>query len=287
VALKKMATEEELIQQILSKNPEIKLKQILEDLETEKTKTAGLISNATLLRLIAARYGIQDLQNKDFDRSLSIGSLIPGLNDVTVTGRVVTIYPPKAFEGKKSGKIASLMAFDENGIIRVVLWNERVELVETGKLKVGQVARFAHGYTREDRNGKIELHIGEKSEIEIEPQCKKEDGRFVCKFATKIKDVTRSQNNIHLQGTVKKLSPSTKFKTETMTGTVLHFNLSDDTGEIPVVVWNAKAEEVEKTISVNANLRLINARAKANQNGQIEIHVDSYTYVDVANPTLQ
>jgi len=287
VALKKMATEEELIQQILSKNPEIKLKQILEDLETEKTKTAGLISNATLLRLIAARYGIQDLQNKDFDRSLSIGSLIPGLNDVTVTGRVVTIYPPKAFEGKKSGKIASLMAFDENGIIRVVLWNERVELIETGKLKVGEVARFAHGYTREDRNGKLELHIGEKSEIEIEPQCKKEDDRFVCKFATRIKDVTKSQNNIHLQGIVKKLSPSTNFKTETMTGTVLHFSLSDDTGEIPVIVWNTKVEEVEKKLSVNANVRLINARAKATQNGQFEIHVDSYTYVDVANPTLQ
>ena len=282
-----MATEEELIHQILSRNPEANRKQILEDLETEKTKTAGLIANATLLRLIAARYGIQDLQNTDFDRSLSIGNLIPGLNDVTVTGRVVTIYPPKTFEGKKTGKIASLMVFDENGIIRVVLWNERVELIETGKLKVGQVARFAHGYTREDRNGKIELHIGEKSEIEIEPQCKKEDGRSVCKFATKIKDVTRSQNNIHLQGTVKKLSPSTKFKTETVTGTVLHFNLSDDTGEIPVVVWNAKAEEIEKTISVNANVRLINARAKANQNGQIEIHVGSYTYVDVANPTLQ
>ena len=282
-----MATEEELIQQILSRNPEVERKQIFEDLEIEKTKTAGLIANATLLRLIAARYGIQDLQNTDFDRSLSIGSLIPGLNDVTVTGRVVNIYPPKAFEGKKTGKIASLLAFDESGIIRIVLWNERVDLVETGKLKVGDVTRFSHGYTREDRNGKTELHIGEKSEIEIEPHCKKEDGHFVCKFATKIKDVTRAQNNIHLQGTVKKLSPSTNFKTETMTGTVLHFNLSDDTGEIPVVVWNAKAEEVEKTISINANLRLINARAKANQNGQIEIHVDSYTYVDVANPTLQ
>ena len=282
-----MAAEEELIQQILSKNPKVERKQIFEDLETEKTKTAGLIANATLLRLIAARYGIQELQNTDFDRSLSIGNLIPGLNDVTVTGRVVTIYPPKAFEGKKTGKIASLVAFDESGIIRIVLWNERVDLVETGKLKVGCIARFCHGYTREDRNGKTELHIGEKSEIEIEPHCKKEDGRFVCKFATKIKDVTRSQNNIHLQGTVKKLSPSAKFKTKTMTGTVLHFNLSDDTGEIPVVVWNAKAEEVEKTISINANLRLINARAKANQNGQIEIHVDSYTYVDVANPTLQ
>jgi len=286
VALKKMATEEELIQQILSRNPEVERKQIFEDLEIEKTKTAGLIANATLLRLIAARYGIQDLQNTDFDRSLSIGSLIPGLNDVTVTGRVVTIYPPKAFEGKKTGKIASLMAFDENGIIRVVLWNERVELIETGKLKVGQVARFSHGYTREDRNGKTELHIGEKSEIEIELQCKKENGRFACRFATKIKDITRSKNNIHLQGNVKKLFPSTNYKTETMTGTVLHFSLSDDTGEIPVVAWNAKAEEIEKNIFVNANVLLINARAKATQSGQVEIHVDSYTYVDVANTTL-
>lgn len=282
-----MVTEEELIQQILSKNPEVKRNQILEDLETEKTKTAGLIANATLLRLIAARYGVQNLQNRDFDRRLSISKLIPGLNDATVVGRVVAIYPPKTFEGKKPGKIASLMVFDDDGIIRVVLWNDKADLIETEKLKVGHIARFAHGYTREDRNGKTELHIGEKSEIEIRPEGEKEDGHFVCKFATKIKDITTTQNNIHLQGTVKKLSPSTNFKNEVRTGTVLHFSLADETGEIPIVVWNEKAEEVEKILRTNANVQLINARVKAAQNGQFEIHVDSYTYVDVSNAAPQ
>lgn len=277
-----MITEEELIQQILSKNLEVKLNQILEDLETEKTKTAGLIANTTLLRLIAAKYGVQNLKNRDFDPRLSISNLIPGLNNVTVVGRVVTVYPSRTFEGKKPGKIASLIVFDEDGIIRVVLWNDKVDLIETGKLKVGHIARFAHGYTREDRNGKTELHIGEKSEIEIRPEGEKEDGRFVCKFATKIKNVTRTQNNIHLQGTVKNLYPSTNFKNNVRTGKVLRFSLADETGEIPIVVWNEKVEEVEKILRTNANVQLINARVKEAQNGQLEIHVDSYTYVDVS-----
>jgi ssDNA-binding replication factor A large subunit len=281
-----MYTEEELIQQILSKNPEVKRNQILEDLETEKTKTAGLIANATLLRLIAARYGLQNLHNRDFDRRLSINNLIPGLNDVTVVGRVATVYPPKTFEGKKTGKLASLMVFDENSIIRVVLWNDKVDLIETEKLKAGYIARFAHGYTREDRNGKVELHIGEKSEIEIGPEDEKENGRFVCNFTTKIKDIIKTQNNIHIQGTVKKLSPSTNFKNDFGTGTVLRFSLGDETGEIPIVVWNEKAEEVEKILRTNSNVRLINARVKATQNGQFEIHVDSYSYVNVSNSAL-
>jgi ssDNA-binding replication factor A large subunit len=146
-------TPEEIIQQILSKRPEISREQILERLKTEKNKTGNLIADATLLRLIAAKYGVEIPHDRVYDK-LSISHLIPNLNDVTVTGRVVAVYPPKTFEGKRSGKFASLMITDKEGILRVMLWNDKVNLIESGELKAGQVARFSHGYTREDRNGK-------------------------------------------------------------------------------------------------------------------------------------
>jgi ssDNA-binding replication factor A large subunit len=276
-------TDEEIIQQILSKHPEVSRNQILENLETEKSKTGGLIADETLLRLIAARYGVEVLQDRVY-RKLSISHLVPGLNDVTVTARVVAVYPPRTFEGEKSGKFASLMIADKDAILRVILWNEKVELIEAGELKAGQIVRFSHGYTREDRKGKAELHLGNRSQIEVEPKnIKADEYPLIGKFATKINKITKAYKNIHLIGTVKELFPASTFtRSDTSTGTVMRFTLADKTGEIPVVVWNEKAEELEKRLKINANLQLVNAKVKENASGELEVHVDSYTYVEVS-----
>ncbi len=276
-------TDEEIIQQILSKHPEVSRNQILETLETEKSKTGGLIADETLLRLIAARYGVEILKDRVY-RKLSISHLVPGLNDVTVTARVVAVYPPRTFEGEKSGKFANLMIADKDAILHVILWNEKVELIEAGELKAGQIVRFSHGYTREDRKGKTELHLGNRSQIEVEPKnIKADEYPSIDKFATKINKITKAYESMHLTGTVKELFPASTFtRSDMSTGTVMRFTLADETGEIPVVVWNEKAEELEKNLKVNANLQLVNAKVKENANGKLEAHVDSYTYVEAS-----
>jgi ssDNA-binding replication factor A large subunit len=282
-------TTEEIIQQILSKRPEISREEVLERLQTEKSKTGNLIADATLLRLIAAKYGVEIPHDRVYDRKLSINHLVPNLNDVTVTGRVVAVYPAKTFEGKRSGKFASLMVVDKEGILRVMLWNDKVNLIESGELKAGQVARFSHGYTREDRNGKAELHLSEKSEIEINPlNIRAEDYPFIGKFATKIKEITKAHKNIHLMGVVKEVFPSSTFTRQDLsTGKVLRFILADSTGEVAVVVWNEKAEELEPFLKRNVELQLVNAKVKTASSGGFEIHVDASTYVNISAATEQ
>jgi len=275
-------TAEEIIEQILSKHPEVSRNQILENLETEKNKTGSLIADETLLRLIAARFGIEIVQPK-VTRKLTISHLVEGLNDVTITGRVVAVYPPRTFNGERSGKVANLIIADEDATLRVVLWNDKVDLVESGELKAGQVICFFHGYTRKDREGKVELHLGGKSSIEVDPQnVKVDDYPSLGKFATKINEITKDSNSVHLVGTVKEVFPASTFtRSDTSTGTVMRFTLADETGEIPVVVWNEKAEELEENIKVNANLQLVNAKVKEN-GSELEVHVNSYTHVEVS-----
>ena len=62
----------------------------------------------------------------------------------------------------------------------------------------------------------------------------------------------------------------------------MRLTLADETGEISVVVWNGKAEEMEKAVKVNAGLQLVNAKVKENGSGELEVHVNSYTYVEVS-----
>ena len=282
-------TTEEIIQQILSKHPEISREQILERLKTEKSKTGNLIADATLLRLIAAKYGVEILHDRVYDHKLSTSHLVPNLNDVTLSGRVVAVYPPKTFEGKRSGKFASLMITDKEGVLRVVLWNDKVNLIESGELKTGQVTRFSHGYTREDRNGKAELHLGSKGEIEINPQnVRAKDYPSIGKFATKIKEITNAHKIIHLLGVVKEVFPLSTFaRQDQSTGKVLRFTLADGTGDVAVVVWNEKAEELEPFLKKNVELQLVNAKVKAASSGGFEIHVDASTCVDVLAATGQ
>jgi ssDNA-binding replication factor A large subunit len=276
-------TAEEIIQQILSKRPEVSRDQILETLHVEKSKTGSLIADETLLRLIAARCGVEILQSK-VHHQLSITHLVPGLNDVTITGRVLAVYPPKTFEGERSGKFANLLIADKDAVLRVVLWNDKVNFVESGELKAGQVVRFSHGYTREGRKGEAELHLGSKGQIEVEPKnVKVDEYPSLVRFATKISEITSARKTIHLEGAVKTVFPASTFTRQNQSsGTVMRFTLADGTGEIPVVAWNEKAEELEKTAKVNAGLRLVNASVKEASNGGFEVHVNSYTYAEVS-----
>ena len=88
--------------------------------------------------------------------------------------------------------------------------------------------------------------------------------------------------NVNLSGTVKEiLGESTFIKSDTSVGTVTRLSLADDSGQVTVVFWNEKATELENTLKANARLLLVNARVKEGQNGGLEVHVDSNTFIDV------
>ena len=273
---------EKIIEQILSRRPEISRENIIERLEKEKRKTGGFISDETLLRMIAAEFRVEIPHDKALTPTLSIKILIPSLNDVTLVGRVVAVFPPKAFKGNKNGKIASLLVADQSGILRVVLWNDKTSLMQSGEIKIGQIIRFSHGYTREDRSGRVELHIGERSEIEINPQgVEAKDYPTIGKFTIKIGEITQAHRNkkVNITGTVKELFSASTFKRQDSSlGKVMRFILADETGEIPVVVWNEKVDELEKTLKKNAGLQIVNARVKKALSEGLEIHVDTGTY---------
>ncbi|MEM3703330.1 MAG: OB-fold nucleic acid binding domain-containing protein, partial [Candidatus Bathyarchaeia archaeon] len=152
-----MATVEEIIKKIISKNPELSREEIMKRLESEKRKSGGYISDKILLQMIAAELGVE-VSSEAAKPRLLIRRLVPGLGDVTIFGRVIAVFPAKVSEKSKNVKFASLLIADKSEILRIVLWNDKVAFAEPGKIKVGQIVRFHHGYTTEDRWGKVELH---------------------------------------------------------------------------------------------------------------------------------
>jgi ssDNA-binding replication factor A large subunit len=277
---------EEVIKRIQSRRRELSREQILEKLEDKKRKTGGFISDEVLLRMIASEFGVEIKNNEVLTPlMLSLRDLVPGLNNVTVIGRVVAVFSPKAFEGNRSGKFASLLITDKSGVLRVVLWNDNTGLVESGCLRTGQIIRFAHGYTRDDRTGQVELHIGEKSTVEIAPgDVDPYDYPTIRKFTTKIRDITEVYKNkrVNIIGAVESLFPASSFERQDSTcGKVMRFTLADETGAVSVVVWNEKVDDIEQTLSKGMELQIVNAKVKKAIGGSLEVHVDSGTYLEM------
>lgn len=279
---------ERIVDQITSKQPKTSREQILERLERERKKTGGLIADETLLRIIAAEFDVEIQGDDTFAPGLSIIDLIPNLNNVSVVGRVVAVFPTRTFNGRRSGKIASLIIVDQSDILRIVFWNDKTSLIESDRVKIGQIIRFSHGYTKEGRSGKIELHVGEKCEIEIDPQdVNANEYPTISGFMTKVGDVGSEHRNkkVNIAGTVKELlSTSTFERSDSTYGKVMRLILEDASGEATVVAWNSKVDELEGRLKKGSRLQVVDAKVKNAMHEGFEIHVDAETYVEASSP---
>jgi len=274
---------EDLIQEILSHEIKISREEIGERLKRERSRTNGFISDETLLRMIAAELGVS-LQNETNPLgTLSVADLIPSLNNVTVVGRVVAVFPPKTFNGRRSGRFASFLIADMSGTLRVVLWNDKASVVESGLIKAGKIVRVSRGYTKEGSGG-VELHVGEKCKLEVDPQdANSVDFPTIKRFATSIESIIgrRQNSRVTVIGTVERVfEPSTFERQDSTVGKVMRVILSDESGQVSAVFWNEKVDEFESVLALNARLAIVWGKSRTS-NDVVEIHVDSGSYVEL------
>ena len=165
---------DEIVNRILLSRSDLNRNTILEMIEEKKRNAGDFLTNETAARIAASELGV-DIVKKKFRLKIQIQDLVSGLNDVTVAGQIEAVYPPKTFRRKDwtEGKLASLVVSDDTGRLRVVLWDNKVELVEKAKISRDQRIRISHGYVREGLDGKPELHVGERSTIKVIEEKKK------------------------------------------------------------------------------------------------------------------
>ncbi|RLI07874.1 hypothetical protein DRO32_03205, partial [Candidatus Bathyarchaeota archaeon] len=151
---------EEVLARILAQRPDLSREELLRMIDEVVARSGRGMSRLNAALALARELGV-DLGLR-VETGTYVKDLVSGLSDVTVTGRVMRLWRVKRFRRRdgSQGKMASFILADETGSVRVVLWDEKAELVEAGELEVGQVVQVAHGYTREGRGGRVELHVG-------------------------------------------------------------------------------------------------------------------------------
>ena len=135
---------------------------------------------------------------------------------------------------------------------------------------------------RESFDGTLELHLGKRAEVEISPKGV-DESRFphtAADLVERIRQITPAKRRASVQGLVTSMFPTSEFKRRDGTGgKVKRVRLRDETGEITIVLWNEKADELS-TINEGDQLRITNTRVKQGLDGRIELHVENSSQIE-------
>ena len=261
----------EIVNQILSSRSDLKRKEILQIIETKKREAGDFLTSETAARIAASELGVK-IVKKPLHLKIQIKDLVSGLNDVSLTGRVVSVYPPKTFKRRDwtEGKLASIIVSDKSGTLRVVLWDKKVDLIEKGKIQQEQTIKIAHAYVREGLDGKPELHLGDKGKIKILSDATK-----------KLAEITEAGGPITVEGTITTV-PAVKQVTTSRNEQVgvASFQLGDSTGKLRVSAWRNMSEAV-KGLKVGTKIKMRNIYAKKGYQDKIELSSRYSTTLEV------
>jgi len=275
---------EQIIQQILMARRDLTREEVLKKIYEKKRSTEDYFLDEVAARLVASELGVEiPSAQETFHGEVAIKDLVSGLNDVTVVGRVIIVYPVQTFDRPDltRGKVARLLLVDKSGTLRLVFWNDKVSLVEAGKIKHGDIIRVSHGYVREGLDGKLEIHVGQRGDVQVSPiDVAESDYPSIEQFIDKIGNLTQESKKANVLGAVRDVYPLSEFKRKDgTTGKVKKLRLNDETGEVSLVFWNEKVDELGE-VEKDDRLRVMNARVKTQLDGRIELHVENATQIE-------
>jgi len=281
---------EQIVQRILLVRRDLTREEVLKRIYEKKRSAEGYFLDEAAARIVAFELGIEipKDENKAWTE-LSIENLVSGLNDVTVTGRVITVFPVQTFSRRDltEGKVARLLMADKTGTLKTVLWDDKVSIIEDEKIASGQIIKVLHGYAREGLDGKPELHVGTRGEIQISPpDLVESEYPPITSFMEKISAITGKHKKTNVLGVVQRVYPASEFKRANETyGKVRRLQLQDETGQITVVFWNQMVDELGN-VETGDNLRIMNARVKELAGGLVELHVEKTTQIEKVTEKL-
>jgi replication factor A1 len=273
----------EIISNILINHRDLTEERILDLIEKKKEEAGGLLTPIGAAYLVANDLGII-LSSENIKSDILIKDLINGLNDVTLTGRVLLVQPVQTF--KKSdgsiGKVQRLIIADKTGSGYVVLWDEHTSVVNQSM--TNQIIRISHGYTRAGIVGKPELNLSTRGDIIVSPtDIKPVNYPETQDFFKKINELKKEELYINMVGTVRKISPINTFiKSDQTQGRLVKVNVSDNTGIITVLFWNDNVDQISR-LKQGSILKIIGASLRKGIDEKLELNIGRYTITEIKN----
>src|SRR4029078_8007820 len=162
--LRKMPLDfKKMIEFVLEKKPDTSLEDLKELIEEKKRKIgAGYLTDQGALFLVAADLGISFETIPKTESGIK--DLYVGARDISVTARVLSVYPLRTYAKKDSTEQVenrTVTVYDQDRSIRLKLWNEIAHIPDKIELKPGDLIRITGGYIKSGLDGKPIINLGE------------------------------------------------------------------------------------------------------------------------------
>lgn len=273
--MEKLGEVESIFEKILARRPDLNREQLLELIRKRKEETQHLLNDEGAAFLVASDLGVPLLE-ESLKTNLQIKDVCPFLNDVTVVGRILAVYPIREFtrpDGSK-GRLRRINLSDRTGTIDVLLWNEKADDPVVGKLKPNAIVKIMHGYSRVALTGETELHMGVRGEVIPDPLGEAE-GTYprLDDLFEKIGQLGMEKEIVNISGVVERIYPAKTFERPQGTGRVVKAKIRDDSGAVNIVAWDEDVESV-MNIQPGEEVQILRGRTRRNTLGEIEVHAN-------------
>lgn len=164
---------------------------------------SGLISQEGAAHIIANELGVE-LYSQTQAR-LKLKEIYPGMRNISCLGKVLRKFEVREFaKGDKVGKVASVLFGDETDTLRLVFWNDQVDILN--QFKEEDILLVKEGYVKESRGGGKEIHLGEGGEVLINPEGEiisaVKQSQFPAVERKKIEALAATDENVEILGTI-------------------------------------------------------------------------------------
>ncbi len=284
-----------MVEILLERKPEISAEEIKNLVDEKKRKIgAGYLTDQGALFLVAADLGISLERNQSSLQKLK--DLYVGARDISVVGRVMSIYPTRTFMRRDNSEELhnrTITIVDGDSAIRLKLWEKRVEFPEESGLRPGDLIKLTKCYVKSGLDGKPVLNVGDMSTIEVIKE-ESMDIPSLDHFARDLSDISSQTDNVVILGKISSSPRMVEYKNiRGQDSKALQLNVSNEEGTktLRTIIWNIDESRLPKILTVGSNIRLVGVRIKPGNtqygNSEFEIHGDEGTSFDVSNPEAE
>lgn len=184
----------------------------------------------------AAAMVVVDKLRSDFFSVARISELKPS-DEVTLYARVEFIGNVRNFDG---GRVVNVVVSDGTGSCMLVLWDNDVDLVKSGKIKEGSMVKIINGYVKDGYYG-MEINMGRWGLVKTGV---KEKDIGTERRVEKLNGAKKGIVNVEIR--IKEIHPTRIFFTENGERFAASIIAEDESGERKITLWDEMARLIQK-----------------------------------------